>query len=215
MDNTQHITSYTNIRIKASPHGRLYTKFFRGRQIHLRSIIGRRCCIFVWQYPKQRIYLQIFLHDQGCVIFEWSQFMQFCSACTYPAFGGHSRLFSRQEEKATVDLLSSSLDGSLLRPRFTFLFLARQTGAFPFPLRPSYDKVLCGLYVAMYYSTFLLFIYLFILTADGFKPPLSNNPPHRQYRKMLPQQRWKQHKSPYFKPFSAHFRKWACIKDGF
>ena len=100
-------------------------------------------------------------------------------------------------------------------PRFTFLFLARQTGAFPFPLRPSYDKVLCGLYVAMYYSTFLLFIYLFILTADGFKPPLSNNPPHRQYRKMLPQQRWKQHKSPYFKPFSAHFRKWACIKDGF
>ena len=106
--------------------------------------------------------------------------MQFCSACTYPAFGGHSRLFSRQEEKATVDLLSSSLDGSLLRPRFTFLFLARQTGAFPFPLRPSYDKVLCGLYVAMYYSTFLLFIYLFILTADGFKPPLSNNPPHRQ-----------------------------------
>ena len=100
-------------------------------------------------------------------------------------------------------------------PRFTFLFLARQTGAFLFPLRPSYDKVLCGLYVAMYYSTFLLFIYLFILTADGFKPPLSNNPPHRQYRKMLPQQRWKQHKSPYFKPFSAHFRKWACIKDGF
>ena len=109
--------------------------------------------------------------------------MQFCSACTYPAFGGHSRLFSRQEEKATVDLLSSRLDGSLLRPRFTFLFLARQIGAFPFPLRLSYDKVLCGLYVAMYHSTFLLFIYLFILTADGFKPPFSNNPPHRQYRK--------------------------------
>ena len=49
--------------------------------------------------------------------------MQFCSACTYPAFGGHSRLFSRQEEKATVDLLSSSLDGSLLRPD-NFLFQA-------------------------------------------------------------------------------------------
>ena len=144
MDNTQHNTLCTNIRIKVSPHGRLCTKFFRGCQIHLRSIIGRRCCISVRQYPKQRIYLQIFLHDQGCVIFEWSQFMQFCSACTYPAFGGHSRLFSRQEEKATVDLLSSSLDGSLLRPRFTFLFLARQTGAFSFPLRPSYDKVLCG-----------------------------------------------------------------------
>lgn len=110
--------------------------------------------------------------------------MQFCSACTYPAFGGRSRLFSRQEEKATVDLLSSRLDGSLLRPpRFTFLFLARQIGAFPFPLRLSYDKILCGLYVAMYHSTFLLFIYLFILTADGFKPPFSNNPPHRQYRK--------------------------------
>lgn len=68
-------------------------------------------------------------------------------------------------------------------PRFTFLFLARQIGAFPFPLRLSYDKILCGLYVAMYHSTFLLFIYLFILTADGFKPPFSNNPPHRQYRK--------------------------------
>ena len=68
-------------------------------------------------------------------------------------------------------------------PRFTFFFLARQIGAFPFPLRLLYDKVLCGLYVAMYHSTFLLFIYLFILTADGFKPPLSNNPPHRQYRK--------------------------------
>ena len=89
--------------------------------------------------------------------------MQFCSACTYPAFGGHSRLFSRQEEKATVDLLSSHLDGSLLRPRFTFLFLARQTGAFPFPLRPSYDKVLCGLYVAMYHSTFLSYTFLFEL----------------------------------------------------
>ena len=115
--------------------------------------------------------------------------MQFCSACTYPAFGGHSRLFSRQEEKATVDLLSSRLDGSLLRPRFTFFFLVRQIGAFPFPLRLLYDKVICGLYVAMYQSTFLLFIYLFILTADGFKPLLSNNPPHRQYRKILPQQR--------------------------
>ena len=65
----------------------------------------------------------------------------------------------------------------------TFFFLARQIGAFPFPLRLLYDKVICGLYVAMYQSTFLLFIYLFILTADGFKPPLSNNPPHRQYRK--------------------------------
>ena len=111
--------------------------------------------------------------------------MQFCSACTYPVFGGHSRLFSRQEEKATVDLLSSRLDGSLLRPRFTFFFLARQIGAFPFPLRLLYDKVICGLYVAMYQSTFLLFIYLFILTADGFKPLLSNNPPHRQYRKNI------------------------------
>ena len=64
-----------------------------------------------------------------------------------------------------------------------FSFLARQIGAFPFPLRLLYDKVICGLYVAMYQSTFLLFIYLFILTADGFKPLLSNNPPHRQYRK--------------------------------
>ena len=138
MDNTQHITSYTNIRIKASPHGRLCTKFFRGRQIHLRSIIGRRCCIFVRQYPKQRIYLQIFLHDQGCVIFEWSQFMQFCSACTYPAFGGHSRLFSRQEEKATVDLLSSSLDGSLLRPpvlHFSFWRGRQEHFRSPFALR--------------------------------------------------------------------------------
>ena len=90
--------------------------------------------------------MQISLHDQGCVIFELSQFMQFCSAYIYPAFGGHSRLFSRQEEKATVDLLSSRLDGSLLRHRFTFLFLARQTGAFPFPLLLSYDKVLYGLY---------------------------------------------------------------------
>ena len=89
--------------------------------------------------------------------------MQFCSACTYPAFGGHSRLFSRQEEKATVDLLSSRLDGSLLRPRFTFLFLARQIGAFPFPLRLSYDQVLCGLYVAMYHSTFLSYTFLFEL----------------------------------------------------
>ena len=35
-------------------------------------------------------------------------------------------------------------DGSLLRPRFTFLFLARQIGAFPFFLHLSYDKVLCG-----------------------------------------------------------------------
>ena len=102
MDNTQYNTLCTNIRIKASPHRRLCTKFFRGCQIHLRSIIGRRCCISIRQYPKQRIYLQIFLHDQSCVIFEWSQFMQFCSACTYPAFGGHSRLFSRQEEKSSL-----------------------------------------------------------------------------------------------------------------
>lgn len=70
-------------------------------------------------------------------------------------------------------------------PRFTFFFFARQIGAFPFPLRLLYDKVICGLYVAMYQSTFLLFIYLFILTADGFKPLLSNNPPHRQYRKNI------------------------------
>ena len=170
---------------KSKPTQTTLHEVFRGCQIHLRLIIGRRCCISVRQYPKQRIYLQIFLHDQSCVIFEWSQFMQFCSACTYPAFGGHSRLFSRQEEKATVDLLSSRLDGSLLRPRFTFFFLARQIGAFPFPLRLLYDKVICGLYVAMYQSTFLLFIYLFILTADGFKPLLSNNPPHRQYRKNI------------------------------
>lgn len=60
-----------------------------------------------------------------------------------------------------------------------------EQGAFPFPLRLLYDKVICGLYVAMYQSTFLLFIYLFILTADGFKPLLSNNPPHRQYRKNI------------------------------
>ena len=173
MDNTQHITSYTNIRIKASPHGRLCTKFFRGRQIHLRSIIGRRCCIFVRQYPKQRIYLQIFLHDQGCVIHLVVNLGCFCG---------------RKKKQRSI-CFQAAWTVHCFAPRFTFLFLARQTGAFPFLLRPSYDKVLCGLYVAMYYSTFLLFIYLFILTADGFKPPLSNNPPHRQYRKMLPQQR--------------------------
>jgi hypothetical protein len=62
----------------------------------------------------------------------------------YPNKSKPTRLFSRQEEKAAVDLLSSRLDGSLLRPRFTFLFLARQIGAFPFFLHLSYDKVLCG-----------------------------------------------------------------------
>ena len=136
MDNTQHNTLCTNIRIKVSPHGWLCTKFFRGCQIHLRSIIGRRCCISVRQYPKQRVYLQIFLHDQGCVIFEWSQFMQFCPACTYPAFGGHSRLFSRQEEKATVDLLSSRLDGSLLRPRFTISLFGEADRSISVPPSP-------------------------------------------------------------------------------
>ena len=71
--------------------------------------------------------------------------------------------FRGRKKKATVDLLSSRLDGSLLRPRFTFLFLARQIGAFPFPLRLSYDQVLCGLYVAMYHSTFLSYTFLFEL----------------------------------------------------
>ncbi len=70
---------------KSKPTQTTLHEVFRGCQIHLRLIIGRRCCISVRQYPKQRIYLQIFLHDQSCVIFEWSQFMQFCSACTYPA----------------------------------------------------------------------------------------------------------------------------------
>ena len=99
-------------------------------------------------------------------------------------------------------------------PVSQFLFLARQIGAFPFPLRLSYDQVLCGLYVAMYHSTFLSYTFLFELQ-------MGSNRHFRIIRrignteKMLPQQRWKQHKCPYFKPFSAHFRKWTCIKDGF
>ena len=53
---------------KSKPTQTTLHEVFRGCQIHLRLIIGRRCCISVRQYPKQRIYLQIFLHDQGCVI---------------------------------------------------------------------------------------------------------------------------------------------------
>ena len=37
-------------------------------------------------------------------------------------------------------------------------FLARQIGAFPFPLRLSYDQVLCGLYVAMYHQPFIIYL---------------------------------------------------------
>ena len=49
--------------------------------------------------------------------------MQCCSACTYRAFGGHSRLFSRQEEKATepvdtipVDVVADGSDPAKMEP---------------------------------------------------------------------------------------------------
>ena len=43
---------------------------------------------------------------------------------------------------------------------------------------PGSMRLICG-----DVSLNLFIIYLFIWTADGFKPPFSNNPPHRQYQK--------------------------------
>lgn len=183
MDNTQRNTLYTNIRIKVSPHGRPCTKFFSGLSnssainnretvLHIRPAVSETEDIFVDFSPWSGL-CHIWVKSIHAVLFSlyisciwWSLSVVFAAG-----------------RKSNGRFAFKPLGRFIASPRFTFFFLARQIGAFPFPLRLLYDKVLCGLYVAMYHSTFLLFIYLFILTADGFKPPLSNNPPHRQYRK--------------------------------
>ena len=54
----------------------------------------------------------------------------------YPNKSKPTRLFSRQEEKATVDLLSSRLDGSLLRPPFHISFFGEADRSISVPPSP-------------------------------------------------------------------------------
>ena len=94
---------------KSKPTQTTLHEVFRGCQIHLRSIIGRRCCISVRQYPKQRVYLQIFLHDQGCVIHLVVNLGCFCGrkkkqrSISFKPFSAHFRKWACIKDGFQID----------------------------------------------------------------------------------------------------------------